>query len=84
MTGEIQLREKALALYGSVNGYEGAPTRTQLERVAVLDRDLQRVAADLDAAASKEVPALNAQLEKKNLDPLKPLTEDEWQKKQKD
>ncbi|MGH9704571.1 MAG: VPS10 domain-containing protein [Candidatus Acidiferrales bacterium] len=84
MTGEVQLREKALALYGSVNGYEGAPTRTQLDRVAVLDRDLQKVAADLDAAASKEVPALNALLEKRKLSPLKPLSEDEWQNKQKD
>ncbi len=83
MTGEIELREKVLALYGSVNGYEGAPTQTQLDRVAVLDRALQKTASDLDAATTKEVPSLNLLLEKKKLEPLAPLTEDEWQKKQK-
>jgi photosystem II stability/assembly factor-like uncharacterized protein len=83
MTGEIELREKVLSLYGAVNGYEGAPTKTQLDRIAVLEREMDQLGTELDSAASKEVSAINPQLDKKKLEPLAPLTEEDWQKKQK-
>jgi hypothetical protein len=31
---------------------------------------------------SKELPAINPQFEKKKLDPLKPLSREDWQKNQ--
>jgi len=81
-TGEIRLREKMLELYGSVNGYEGRPTQTQLDEMGSLGHQLDEAATKLDAAATKEVPALSPLLEKKKLEPLKPLTQEEWKEKQ--
>ncbi len=80
-TGEIRLREKMIELYGNVNGYEGRPTQTQLEEMSGLEHQLDHAAAQLDSGATKEVPALNPLLEKKKLGPLKPLSEEEWKKK---
>jgi len=82
LTGEIKLREKMLDLYGSVNGYEGAPTKSQLDLMGILDREMEHDASQLDAAVSKDVTAVNPQLEKKKLEALKPLAKEEWQKRQ--
>ena len=82
LTGEIKLREKVLAVYGSVNGYEGAPTKSQLTQAGILDREVEKDATQFNDAVSKELPAINPQLEKKKLDPLKPLSREDWQKKQ--
>jgi photosystem II stability/assembly factor-like uncharacterized protein len=81
LTGEIQLREKILELYGAVNGYAGKPTQSQLEQVGVLDRALDGDAAKFEGAKTKDVPALNATLQQKKLEPLKPLSYEDWQKK---
>jgi len=80
-TGEIRLREKMLELYGAVNGYEGRPTQTQLDEMVVLQNQLARARTQLDSFVSQDVPPLNALLAQKKLEPLKPLTEEEWRKK---
>jgi photosystem II stability/assembly factor-like uncharacterized protein len=82
LTGEIKLRERVLDLYGSVNGYAGAPTKSQLMQTDILNRELERDATQLESATSKELPALNPLLEQKKLEPLKPLTKNDWRKKQ--
>jgi hypothetical protein len=81
LTGEVQLREKILELYGAVNGYEGKPTQSQLEQAGILNRALDGDAAKFDGAKTKDVPALNATLQQKKLEPLKPLSYEDWQKK---
>src|SRR5712692_1344039 len=80
-TGEIKLREKILALYGAVNGYAGRPTESQIQQSAVLGRELSQRLSDFESITGKELPALNAELEKNKLAPLKPLSLEEWQKK---
>jgi hypothetical protein len=76
------LREKVLSLYGAVNGYFGRPTETQRQQVGVLGKKLDDAAAQLDALVAKELPAINPALEKKKIELLAPLTQDEWKKKQ--
>lgn len=79
-SGEIELREKVVGLYGAVNGYEGRPTASQLAQLEVLNKELDKAAAALDGFTSKDAAALNPQLEKKSFAPLKPLALDEWTK----
>ncbi|MGH9773917.1 MAG: WD40/YVTN/BNR-like repeat-containing protein [Candidatus Acidiferrales bacterium] len=81
LTGELQLREKLLDLYGAVNGYEGRPTESQLAGAGVLEHQLDADRARFESSASGDVPSLNAALADKKLEPLKPLTYDVWQKK---
>ena len=79
-SGEIELREKVVGLYGAVNGYDGKPTGSQMAQVAVLDKQLDNAASELNNFVTKDVPALNTQLEKKNLPPLKVPTQEDWKK----
>jgi photosystem II stability/assembly factor-like uncharacterized protein len=81
ITGEERLREYLADLYGSVVGYEGRPSQTQLERADVLARELAEVVNAFDAWVAKELPAVNLAIANGQLEPVKTLTRDEWQKK---
>jgi hypothetical protein len=81
ITGEERLRENLGDLYFGVNFYEGRPSQTQAERTEALAREVADVAKDFDAWAAKELPRVNADLAKKNLPPIQPLTREEWEKK---
>jgi len=81
VTGEIRLREKILEVYGSVNGYTGRPTESQMAQLAALRKELDGMEADFRASAEKEVAAANTELEKKGLPALKLLSEEDWRKK---
>jgi photosystem II stability/assembly factor-like uncharacterized protein len=79
---EKRIREKLGALYGSVNGFEGRPTQSQITYISELSKELGTVVAEFDALTKKEMPAVNGTLQKKSAEPLRLMTKDEWQKKQ--
>jgi photosystem II stability/assembly factor-like uncharacterized protein len=81
ITGEEKLREKTLSLYGSINGYAGRPTQSQLQRMDALEKMLGAELTVFDGLLKGETAAVNAALEKKKAEPLKPMTEDEWRAK---
>jgi hypothetical protein len=70
ISGEEKLREELGSLYGNVNGYEGRPTQSQLDRLAVLGADLETAGKKLDALADKELAALGPMLQKAKLEPV--------------
>jgi photosystem II stability/assembly factor-like uncharacterized protein len=81
ITGEERLRENLADLYGNVSGYEGRPAQTQVERTDAIARELADVVKDFDAWLTKEMSGLNSALSTKHLQPITPLTRDEWEKK---
>jgi hypothetical protein len=81
MSGEEQLREKLGYAYGGINGYEGRPTRSQLDQAAMLGARLDKAAARLDAIAKGELAAANKALTARKLEPVNLTTEEEWKKK---
>jgi photosystem II stability/assembly factor-like uncharacterized protein len=80
ITGEERLREFLTELYSSVNFYEGRPSQAQVERSDALARELADVVREFDAWALKEISPLNDELKGKKLEPLKPITREEWEK----
>ena len=70
ISGEEKLREELSLLYGNVNGYEGRPTQSQLDRTVVLEKDLGAALAKFEASATKEAAALNVQLAAKKIPPI--------------
>jgi hypothetical protein len=62
LTGEEQLREQMGDLYGKVNGYDGRPTAGQLALAGVLEAELDKGVADLDALVGRSLPGLNSGL----------------------
>jgi len=81
ITGEERLRENLTDLYGWVVGYEGRPSAMQVERTDVLARELVDVVRDFDAWLAKDLVQVNSDLENKKLETIKPLTREEWEKK---
>ena len=81
ITGEERLRENLADLYGSLNGYEGRPSQTQVQRADAIARELTDVVKDFDAWLAKEISDINSALSARNLAPITPLTRDEWEKK---
>ncbi|HEV8537424.1 MAG TPA: sialidase [Bacteroidota bacterium] len=83
ITGEERLREYLADLYGNVSGYEGRPSRTQVERTGALARELSDVVKEFDAWAAKSLPDLNSALAQKSLEPISQLTREQWEKEDK-
>lgn len=79
ISGEEQLRERLGALYGSVNGYEGRPTDSQLDRLASLGRELEEATAAYRAYVDEHLETVNAALGKEELAPLEPLSREAWE-----
>jgi photosystem II stability/assembly factor-like uncharacterized protein len=80
ISGEEKLREELGMLYGNVNGYEGRPTQSQLDRMGVLEKDLSAAIATFEATATKETAALNAQLTARKIQPIKVPRAAEWER----
>jgi photosystem II stability/assembly factor-like uncharacterized protein len=78
--GEEKLREELGNLYGSVNGYAGRPTDSELERMESLSRQMEEAEAEFtEITAERELSRMNSDLEKKELAPLKLMTREEWE-----
>jgi hypothetical protein len=81
MSGEEQLRERLGAVYGGVNGYDGRPTKSQLDKTKGLAEELDKVAARLTAIEQGELAAINRTLTARQLAPVKLPSFEEWKKK---
>jgi photosystem II stability/assembly factor-like uncharacterized protein len=79
ITGEERLRENLADLFGNVVFYEGRPSQTQVERTDALARELADVVKEFEAWAANELGGLNAALARKRLEPVRPLTREQWE-----
>ncbi len=70
ITGEERLREHLAYVYDAILSYEGRPGDYQVERVAVLERELGDVEARAAGLSGKDLPALNEKLRAKALAPI--------------
>jgi photosystem II stability/assembly factor-like uncharacterized protein len=82
ITGEEQLRERVVDVYGWVSQYGGRPSESQLARLPVLEKEIDAKNAEFEATVSHQLAAINAQLAAKKLDAIKPMTKEEYDKKQ--
>ena len=82
LSGEEQLREKMAKVYGAVNGYDGRPTKSQLDQEKILGGELDKAGIRLEALQSGEVAAVNRELESRKLEPLKTKSREEWEKEE--
>ncbi|HWO00643.1 MAG TPA: glycosyl hydrolase [Blastocatellia bacterium] len=84
ITGEEQLRERIVELYGWVTQYGGRPTESQLARIPVLEKEIDSANSQFETIVGKDLNAVNANLAAKKLEPIKVLIREEWDKKQQD
>jgi photosystem II stability/assembly factor-like uncharacterized protein len=81
ITGEERLREYLTSLYGDVNGYEGRPAQTQVDRGDALARELADVTRDFDRWAEAELGPVNTSLAQHGLEAIPLLTREQWEKR---
>jgi len=81
-TGEEQLREKLGSLYGAVNGFDGRPTESQLSYQQTLGQRLAAARKDFETLMTKDAAGLEKDLKAKSLEPIRPMSQEEWAKKQ--
>ncbi len=83
ITGEEKLREHLGDLYGAINGYSGRPTQQEVERTTVLEKELDDAGAKLKSVDETALPAINSALQGKKQEPIKAMSREDWDKKQK-
>ncbi|HUO83470.1 MAG TPA: glycosyl hydrolase [Thermoanaerobaculia bacterium] len=83
LSGDEKLREEMGALYGSINSYDGRPTASQLARKNTLEVELAAAEQKFESMLAKDLAGINRRLERRRLEPLGPLTGEEWEKKKK-
>jgi photosystem II stability/assembly factor-like uncharacterized protein len=82
LSGDEKLREDLGNLFASVNGYDGRPTESELQRLAILRRQLDEAEAQFHALTGPtRLDPLNRQLERANRSPLRVPSETEWREK---
>ncbi len=69
ISGDEKLREQIGMLYGNINFHEGRPTQSQLDRMEVLDKDLDAARGRFEAAVKGLAP-VDAELAKRKLEAL--------------
>src|SRR6185295_4578214 len=84
ITGEEQLRERIVEIYGWVTQYGGRPTESQLARIPVLEKEIDTANSKFATIIDKDLSAMNAKLAGKKCETIKVLTKQEWDKKQQD
>jgi photosystem II stability/assembly factor-like uncharacterized protein len=70
ISGDERLREELGTLYGNVNGFDGRPTKSQVDRMAVLAAELDAATTTFKAAQARDVTPINAELAKKKIEQI--------------
>jgi hypothetical protein len=78
LSGEEKLREDLGALFGSVNGYGGRPTESELARLQTLRSRLDEAVRRFGALTGDGLAPVNRSLEGAGRAPLRVLSEEEW------
>jgi len=78
ITGEERIREKTTGLYGDILNYEGRPTDYQVARIDSLKKELGDVETEFEGLIAKELPGVNKSLTQKKLEPIQPLSRNDW------
>jgi len=79
ITGEQRIREFMTEVYGDVNGYDGRPTDDQTARTEALGHELEDVIKEFDTLTARELPAINTGLQKKKMETIQTVSEQQWQ-----
>jgi photosystem II stability/assembly factor-like uncharacterized protein len=72
--------ERISDIYGKVSSYPGRPSNSQIDQVAVLERDMKAIETQFTGFTGGKLAKVNAALTKAGVGTLKVPTEEEWRK----
>jgi hypothetical protein len=80
ITGEEQLREKIAAVYGAVMRYYGKPTQSQIDRLDVLEDELEAKADKANTMLGDDLDTINKLITRAGKEEIQPITLEEFKK----
>ncbi|OQX75751.1 MAG: hypothetical protein B6D61_09795, partial [Bacteroidetes bacterium 4484_249] len=83
ITGEEKLREKIGDIYSSILGYQGKPTKSQVDRLNNLSKEVNVKRNEIDNLIKNELLNFNKQMGKEGLEGFKIITKEEFLKEDK-
>ena len=78
ITGEKKLREKIGDIYSSINGFQGRPSQTQINRLQTLTAKVHEKNTLVNKIVSEDIPKYNQMLEKEEIEPFKIISKEEF------
>jgi photosystem II stability/assembly factor-like uncharacterized protein len=83
ITGEEKLREKIAGIYSAVNGFQGRPSKNQMDRLNNLSNEVNTKKAVITNFIDSELPAINKQLAQESIEGFTIITKEEFLEKEK-
>lgn len=83
ISGKEQLRERVVNLYQVISSYGGKPTQSQLNRLLILESEIEQASSDFETITSEKLTQLNDKLQEKGLSPITLLDREEFEKQSK-
>ncbi len=80
ISGQEKLREKVVGLYAAIAGYGGMPTASQRERLEYFRVEIRKANEEFVKLTAKPLEKLNKKLIKKDMEEVKLLTLEEYEK----
>lgn len=80
ITGEIRLRERLGDIYSGIMSYQGRPTRSQTERLDLLQSEVERYGAQISQVTGKGLPLINQKLEEEGIGVVNVLSLEDYRK----
>jgi photosystem II stability/assembly factor-like uncharacterized protein len=84
LSGDEKLREHLGNIFGTIVGYEGRPTATQMTRVEKLLAELADAEAHFEELSGSRLDALNDRVSSSGADPLAVMSREQWEAGQED
>jgi hypothetical protein len=79
-SSEEQLREKIAEIYGGVVNFMGRPTQSQIDRLEVLQKEMDEWKHKAEDILNSDLPKINSRLKKADIPEIKVLTREEFEK----
>ncbi len=80
ISGQIRLAEKVADVYSGIINYLGRPTKSQIERLELLEKEFKRISKETDKLIEKKLPEINRLLQKQGLKTIELLTREQYDK----
>ena len=81
ITGEMRLREQIGEIYGEAGRYGGRPTKSQIDRAAALEQEVEQADNRFRELAGSAMEQLNAGLRDRQIEPIRALSQQEYDRR---
>ena len=80
ISGQLRLAEKIGDIYAGIINYSGKPTDSQIKRLSLLERELNKYRTEVDVILKDQLKKINEKLKQAGVDEIVVITREEYDK----